>query len=351
MIKQNRPAEIYLRALPATSAVLLLSPLLILFLLTPSALAQDASSAMPADTISASGNDTSPLDPAGQAPSAPPVNFNLPSNSADSMNANVMSIFGTTDTTPQAGYGSQQSSITGGAGVGGFLSPSTGSSSAGLSSMGDLGSLTKLLTTQTAAAQKAGLTGSGSGTGSGSASSLAGAAGGAQPGSFANDGTFLDDGSKSGQGALPGDESIMPGGESQTGAEAPPGADEAQKQAEALAREEGRIPENERSEGRRQNRSEQPKGGFFSVLPDSPARTALYELRQGRYESALEHLKRLYSLNPHAVELQYLMGVACVMTQRPTEAEQHYRHVLESPQASAQLKQLAATGLRRLQGN
>jgi Flp pilus assembly protein TadD len=78
---------------------------------------------------------------------------------------------------------------------------------------------------------------------------------------------------------------------------------------------------------------------------------ALVEIRQGRYDQALNHLNQLWALNPHALELQYLMGVACVMSQRPREAEEHYQRVLQSPLASGELKQLAYTGLKRLHSN
>jgi tetratricopeptide (TPR) repeat protein len=316
------------------------------------------------------------MDPAGQ----PVVPFK--SLTPDTFNSTVMSIFGTTDTTPQAGYGAPSpDSINGGAGPGGFISPpagSTGGSTAGISTGGaairgftgfsnsaaDLGAAAGDSAANAAAAAAATFNKIAPGSGAGTLNGSLGAGRGSGSDLFGNE-TNLNAGDSTTDSNVPsGARSSSTGenaGESTDNGAAignTPGAAEALKQAQDLARQEGKLPaespgkdEDQQEQQRPHPREAAKSAGFFSVLPDSPAKVALVEIRQGRYDQALNHLNQLWALNPHALELQYLMGVACVMSQRPREAEEHYQRVLQSPLASGELKQLAYTGLKRLHSN
>lgn len=337
------------------------------------ALAQDAASAMPSDSSSAPSLDTSPMDPAGQ----PVVPFK--SLTPDTFNSTVMSIFGTTDTTPQAGYGAPSpDSITGGAGPGGFISPSAGSTG-GISTGGaairgftgfsnsaaGLGAAAGDSAANAAAAAAAALSKIAPGGGAGTSNGALGAGRGSGSDLFGNESNLNAGDSTTDSNAPVGARSSSTeenAGESTDNGAAmgnTPGAEEALKQAQDLARQEGKLPAespgkddgNQQEQQRPHSREAAKSAGFFSVLPDSPAKVALVEIRQGRYDQALLHLNQLWALNPHALELQYLMGVACVMNQRPREAEEHYQRVLQSPLASGELKQLAYTGLKRLHSN
>ncbi|MDP3509500.1 MAG: tetratricopeptide repeat protein [Candidatus Melainabacteria bacterium] len=94
------------------------------------------------------------------------------------------------------------------------------------------------------------------------------------------------------------------------------------------------------------NRNE---ASFFTVVADSPIRTTLVDIREGRYEAALNQLKTMYERNPAAIELQYLMAVSAVMLRRNPEAIEHYRRVLDDRLAPLRLKQLAQKGLDKIQ--
>jgi hypothetical protein len=91
--------------------------------------------------------------------------------------------------------------------------------------------------------------------------------------------------------------------------------------------------------------SPQPAG--LASMPEPAAKLAINELRAGRYEEALKHLKILSHIHPQAPELDYLMGVACVMLLRFDHAKAHYLKVLQSS-APDDLKELARKGLTKL---
>ena len=91
------------------------------------------------------------------------------------------------------------------------------------------------------------------------------------------------------------------------------------------------------------------EASFFTVVADSPIRTTLVDIREGRYEAALNQLKAMYERNPAAIELQYLMAVSAVMLHRNPEAIEHYRRVLDDRLAPLRLKQLAQKGLGKIQ--
>ncbi|MBP9089680.1 hypothetical protein KBI23_01540 [bacterium] len=91
------------------------------------------------------------------------------------------------------------------------------------------------------------------------------------------------------------------------------------------------------------------EASFFTVVADSPIRTTLVDIREGRYEAALKQLKTMYERNPAAIELQYLMAVSAVMLRRNPEAVEHYRRVLDDRLAPLRLKQLAQKGLDKIQ--
>lgn len=281
-----------------------------------------------------------------------------------------MSIYGTTDPTPTAGAGSASSgmpaasSITGGAGPGGFNSPGGSLNGLGLD-LNSLGGLSPQATGSSAALTNAAINAAAAqakaaaalGAGSGGAPGTQGTQGTQGTPGLDNSATATVSGSASGSGSGSGlgssaDPSASGADSSPSGASSymnTPGAEEAQRQAEELARQEGKLNGGEKQDGAGPAaRSEPTSAGFFKVVPDSPARIALVEIRQGNYDSALVHLNQLWRLNPQAIELQYLMGVACVMSRRPREAEEHYRAVLQSASAPAELKQLALKGLSRL---
>ena len=140
-----------------------------------------------------------------------------------------------------------------------------------------------------------------------------------------------------------------------------PGAQEALKKAQDLARDEaGPLPREadpreqkpekgmfEQIDEERAARSASEMS-FFKVAPDTPIKSALVDIREGRYEQALYNLKNLYAKNPTAIEMEYLMGVSAVMLRRNSEAEQHYQTVLNDKLAPLRLKQLAQKGLDKL---
>lgn len=141
-----------------------------------------------------------------------------------------------------------------------------------------------------------------------------------------------------------------------------PGAAEALQKAQQLAKEEGTAgtagaadPDVAQKPGlldpETTNRPAASKNeaSFFTVVPDSPIRTTLVDIREGRYEAALKQLKTMYERNPSAIELQYLMAVSSVMLRRNPEAIEHYRRVLDDRLAPLRLKQLAQKGLDKIQ--
>jgi hypothetical protein len=83
------------------------------------------------------------------------------------------------------------------------------------------------------------------------------------------------------------------------------------------------------------------------VLPESPARTVLKEMKQGLYAKALVDLENLKRLNPQAYELDYLSAINHIMLKQPAQARAYYEKILHS-QAPDALKQLAQTGLKKL---
>ncbi len=133
-----------------------------------------------------------------------------------------------------------------------------------------------------------------------------------------------------------------------------PGADEALKKAQQLAKEEGDGRSEDDGPGsmfasdKSESNNAAREANFFTVVPDSPIRTTLIDIREGRYEAALNHLQSMYARNPAAIELQYLMGVSSVMLHRNVEAERHYQKVLNDKLAPLRLKQLAQKGLNKL---
>lgn len=134
-----------------------------------------------------------------------------------------------------------------------------------------------------------------------------------------------------------------------------PGAAEALLKAQQLAKEEGVLDPSRQKPGLfgpeadadkpSANRNE---ASFFKVLPDSPIRTTLVDIREGRYEAALNQLKTMYERKPTAIELQYLMGVSAVMLRRNPEAIEHYQRVLDDKLAPLRLKQLAQKGIDKI---
>ena len=141
-----------------------------------------------------------------------------------------------------------------------------------------------------------------------------------------------------------------------------PGAAEALQKAQQLAKEEGTSditgttdPDGAQKPGLLDaDTTNKPAAGrneasFFTVVPDSPIRTTLVDIREGRYEAALKQLKTMYERNPSAIELQYLMAVTSVMLRRNNEAIEHYRRVLDDRLAPMRLRQLAQKGLDKIQ--
>ncbi len=147
-----------------------------------------------------------------------------------------------------------------------------------------------------------------------------------------------------------------------------PGAAEALQKAQQLAKEEGTggttgaagatgaadpdgTQKNSLLDPETTNRPAASKNeaSFFTVVADSPIRTTLVDIREGRYEAALKQLKTMYERNPSAIELQYLMAVSSVMLRRNPEAIEHYRRVLDDRLAPLRLKQLAQKGLYKIQ--
>ncbi|CAN5411095.1 hypothetical protein BH11CYA1_BH11CYA1_36810 [soil metagenome] len=135
-----------------------------------------------------------------------------------------------------------------------------------------------------------------------------------------------------------------------------PGAAEALLKAQQLAKEEGVIDPSQQKPGlfgpeaaADKPAANQNEASFFKVVPDSPIRGTLVDIREGRYEQALNQLKTMYERQPTAIELQYLMGVSAVMLHRNSEAVAHYQRVLDDKLAPLRLKQLAQKGLTKLQ--
>lgn len=90
---------------------------------------------------------------------------------------------------------------------------------------------------------------------------------------------------------------------------------------------------------------DRPTAGLSS-LPQPAAMVAVRELRQGQYHKALESLERLRRQYPQAGEIEYLMGVASVMTQNFGQARLHYARAEQlGPQ---EVKELARKGLERM---
>jgi tetratricopeptide (TPR) repeat protein len=142
-----------------------------------------------------------------------------------------------------------------------------------------------------------------------------------------------------------------------------PGAAEALQKAQQLAKEEGTAGTTSTAgaadpDGTQKNSlldqdtaskaAGKNEASFFTVVADSPIRTTLVDIREGRYEAALKQLKTLYERNPSAIELQYLMAVSSVMLRRNPEAIEHYRRVLDDRLAPLRLKQLAQKGLDKI---
>ncbi len=138
-----------------------------------------------------------------------------------------------------------------------------------------------------------------------------------------------------------------------------PGAAEALQKAQQLAKEEGTAGTPDADATAQKNSlldqdtankaAGKNEASFFTVVPDSPIRTTLVDIREGRYEAALKQLKTMYERNPSAIELQYLMAVSSVMLRRNPEAIEHYRRVLDDRLAPLRLKQLAQKGLDKIQ--
>lgn len=147
-----------------------------------------------------------------------------------------------------------------------------------------------------------------------------------------------------------------------------PGAAEALQKAQQLAKDEGRTdsttatdqagaadPDGAQKPGlldadtTNKPAASRNEASFFTVVPDSPIRTTLVDIREGRYEAALKQLKTMYERNPSAIELQYLMAVSAVMLRRNPEAIEHYRRVLDDRLAPMRLRQLAQKGLDKIQ--
>lgn len=135
-----------------------------------------------------------------------------------------------------------------------------------------------------------------------------------------------------------------------------PGAAEALKKAQELAKEEGKSTDEEKSffdsdkktDNAKTENTNSGEANFFKVVPDSPIRSTLVEIREGKYESALNHLSSMFARNPTAIEMQYLMAVSAVMLHRNTEAQAHYKKVLEYKLSPLRLRQMAQRGLDRL---
>jgi tetratricopeptide (TPR) repeat protein len=138
-----------------------------------------------------------------------------------------------------------------------------------------------------------------------------------------------------------------------------PGAAEALQKAQQLAKEEGTAGTPDADAATQKNSlldqdtankaAGKNEASFFTVVPDSPIRTTLVDIREGRYEAALKQLKTMYERNPSAIELQYLMAVSAVMLRRNPEAIEHYRRVLDDRLAPMRLRQLAQKGLDKIQ--
>lgn len=135
-----------------------------------------------------------------------------------------------------------------------------------------------------------------------------------------------------------------------------PGAAEALQKAQQLAKEEGTADPDGAAQkpglldqDTANKAAGKNEASFFTVVPDSPIRTTLVDIREGRYEAALKQLKTMYERNPSAIELQYLMAVSSVMLRRNPEAIEHYRRVLDDRLAPLRLKQLAQKGLDKIQ--
>ena len=137
-----------------------------------------------------------------------------------------------------------------------------------------------------------------------------------------------------------------------------PGAAEALLQAQQLAKEEGVLDPSQQKPGlfgpeaaAGKPAANQNEASFFKVVADSPIRTVLVDIREGRYEQALNQLKVMYDRQPSAIELQYLMGVSAVMLHRNPEAIAHYQRVIDDKHAPLRLKTLAQKGLTKLHGH
>ncbi len=144
-----------------------------------------------------------------------------------------------------------------------------------------------------------------------------------------------------------------------------PGAAEALQKAQQLAKEEGTAGTTDAAGAVDSDGAQKPglldaettnkpaasrnEASFFTVVADSPIRTTLVDIREGRYEAALKQLKTMYERNPSAIELQYLMAVSAVMLRRNPEAIEHYRRVLDDRLAPMRLRQLAQKGLDKIQ--
>lgn len=135
-----------------------------------------------------------------------------------------------------------------------------------------------------------------------------------------------------------------------------PGAAEALQKAQQLAKDEGTADPDGAAQkpglldqDTANKAAGKNEASFFTVVPDSPIRTTLVDIREGRYEAALKQLKTMYERNPSAIELQYLMAVSSVMLRRNPEAIEHYRRVLDDRLAPLRLKQLAQKGLYKIQ--
>lgn len=135
-----------------------------------------------------------------------------------------------------------------------------------------------------------------------------------------------------------------------------PGAAEALQKAQQLAKDEGTADPDGAAQkpglldqDTANKAAGKNEASFFTVVPDSPIRTTLVDIREGRYEAALKQLKTMYERNPSAIELQYLMAVSSVMLRRNPEAIEHYRRVLDDRLAPLRLKQLAQKGLDKIQ--
>ncbi|MDQ5963886.1 MAG: hypothetical protein QG625_40 [Cyanobacteriota bacterium erpe_2018_sw_39hr_WHONDRS-SW48-000098_B_bin.30] len=134
-----------------------------------------------------------------------------------------------------------------------------------------------------------------------------------------------------------------------TGSEGPPPGPEGESAEDLLKANQPKVkePKAEPKKSLIKPALDSPQPGGLASMPEPAAKLAINELRSGRYEEALKHLKILSHIHPQAPEVDYLMGVACVMLLRFDHAKAHYLKVIQS-NAPDELKELARKGLTKL---